>query len=250
MMRRKLKWLLLGLASYLLMLIATLPMRPVYDLFATKMAPLSLQGVQGKLWNGQASAVHYNNIGLGSINWSFKPTELLSGQFGFDFINQDNQTHSTGIAGMSMFGKTYLDNVSGHAPASNLYKMLGSYPLNLSGKILYDIQQLRLNNNVVELIQGTMTWQKAAIQAPFPAELGTIEVQLSSEQENMLLQISNKGGQLGVQGSVKVLKDKRIQSDIRIIPRKNADPGLVNILRSFGKADRSGTITIIYNGYI
>lgn len=249
-MRRALKWFLLGLASYLIILVATVPIRPVYGLFAASLAPLSLQGVQGKLWDGQASNVIYNNLSIGSISWVYRPAELLGGRFGFDFINEDQQTRTSGTAGISLLGQAYLDNVNGYAPASNLYQMLGSYPLTLNGKMLYTVNQLRLNNNKLEYIEGSMTWRNAAILAPFQAKLGTLELQLSSEQENILVQISNKGGQLGIEGSVTIQADKRIQTDLRITPRKNADPNLVNVLRSFGKSDRSGRITIKFNGYI
>ncbi|HED17261.1 MAG TPA: type II secretion system protein N [Gammaproteobacteria bacterium] len=249
-MKRGLKWLLLGLASYLVILIATLPIRPVYSLFAASLAPLNLQGVQGKLWNGRATRVYYNKLSIGSISWTYRPTDLLSGHIGFDFINQDHLTRTSGTAGISLLGQPYLENVDGYAPASNLYKMLGSYPLSLSGKMQYTLNQLRLNNNQIGLIQGSMTWRNAAIQAPFQARLGTLELQLSSEQGNILIQISNKGGQLGLEGSIIIQADKRIQTDLRITPRKNANPGLINVLRSFGKSDRSGHITIKFNGYI
>jgi len=249
-MKRGLKWFLLGLASYLIILVATLPIRPVYSLFAAQLAPLSLQGVQGKLWNGRATTVSYDNLNIGSISWSYKPADLLSGRVGFDFINKDRQTQTSGTASISLLGTAYLSNVNGYAPASNLYNMLGTYPLTLSGKMNYAVNQLRLSNDRIEHIQGTMTWRNASIQAPFQAKLGTLELQLSSEQDNILIKISNKGGQLGIDGSVTMQADKRIQTDLRITPRKNADPNLINVLRSFGKSDRSGRITIKFNGYI
>jgi len=249
-MKRGLKWFLLGLTSYLIILVATLPIRPVYSLIANSLAPLSLQGVQGKLWNGRASAVHYNKLRMGSISWTYRPGELISGRFGFDFINEDRQTRTSGTAGISLLGQPYLSNVSGYAPASNLYSMLGSYPLTLGGKMQYTVNQMRLNNNRIEHIQGTMTWRNAAIKAPFQARLGALELQLSSQQDNILILVSNKGGQLGIEGSITVQADKRIQTDLRITPRKNANPNLINVLRSFGKSDRSGRITIKYSGYI
>jgi len=249
-MKRGLKWFLLGLASYLIILIATLPVRPVYSLLAARLAPLSLQGLQGKVWVGRATAVRYSGLNVGSVSWSYKPLDLLGGGFGFDFVNQAEQTRTSGTAGISLLGTAYLDNVNGFAPASNLYKMLGSYPLTLSGEMSYAINQLRLSNNQIEHIEGSMTWRNAAIQSPFKAKLGMLELQLSSEQDNILINISSKGGQLGIAGTVTVQTDKRIQTNLRITPQKNADPNLLNVLRSFGKSDRNGIITIKYNGYI
>ncbi len=249
-MRRGMKWFLLGLASYLIILIATIPVRPVYSLFADSLAPLSLQGVQGKVWNGRASAVHYNNLGVGSISWNYRPAELMTGRIGFDFTNEDRQTRTAGIAGVSLLGTPYLSNVKGYAPASNLYNMLGTYPLTLGGKMQYDMSHIRLKNNQIDYIQGSITWLNATIRAPFQAKLGKLDMQVSSQDNSILIQISNKGGQLGIDGSITVQMDKRIQTDIRITPRKNANPNLINVLRSFGKSDRSGRITIKYSGYI
>jgi len=249
-MRRGMKWFFLGLASYLIILIATIPVRPVYSLFAARLAPLSLQGVQGKVWNGRASAVHYNKLGVGSISWDYRPAELISGRFGFNFTNEDRQTRTTGTAGVSLLGTPYLSNVKGYAPARNLYSMLGTYPLTLGGKMQYDMSKIRLKNNQIDYIQGSITWLNATISAPFQAKLGTLDLQISSQENSIQIQVTNKGGQLGVEGSITVQTDKRIQTDIRITPRKNANPGLINVLRSFGKSDRSGRITIVYNGYI
>ncbi len=244
------KWLLIGLASYLVVLIITVPVRPVYSLLAKQLAPLKLQGVQGTLWDGRAATVHYDQIRVGSLNWNFALREILGGRFGFFFMNQDNHTQTSGIAGISLLGQTYMNNVNGFAPAANVYNMLSSYPLNVNGKVNYQLQQVRLADNWVQSIQGNMTWRNAAIRSPFAATLGTLELLLSTEQNNLQIQVSNQGGHLGIEGTITVHADKRIQTDLLLTPRKNANPNLVNVLRSFGKSDRSGRISIKYNGYI
>ena len=77
----------------MLLLIATIPAKPVTDLINSN-TPITIQGVSGTLWNGKAYLITaQNNIKIDRTEWSFSLWKLFLGKVAVDvdakFLDND-----------------------------------------------------------------------------------------------------------------------------------------------------------------
>ena len=80
---RLLRWVIPAVVLvYLLFVAARLPASLLSEPLQQQVQGLSLAGVQGSLWSGEAVSASYKQLDLGELQWDFAPSALFSGQWG------------------------------------------------------------------------------------------------------------------------------------------------------------------------
>ena len=249
-MGRRFKWLWPLLISYLVFLVVLMPVRPLYALLAPHLDGLQVSAPRGRIWKGEAERIRQGNLELGRLQWSLAPATLLRGALGFHFVNQDQLTRTTGVAAITLGGDILLLDVQGHAPAANLYALLGMFPLGIAGTAEYRFEELRLDSGSPVVARGELDWRNARLLSPLQATLGNLHFRIQGEDGKLEVQVSDKGGPLGVSGSIHIEAGKGYDTDLLIRPRKQAAPALVNTLRNLGKPRADGAIALRYSGVL
>lgn len=103
--------------------------------FALKHAPavrgLSIEGVEGTVWQGRANNIAWQRVNYGSVQWDFQFSKLfqakaeLAVRFG---RNSDMNLSGKGRVGYSMSG-AYAENLVASMPARNVMKYAPAIPV-------------------------------------------------------------------------------------------------------------------------
>lgn len=138
MARRRLRlFILLGVAAYLLSLIATLPARL---LFADARDDAVLGTVTGTIWSGEGSM----NAGH-SLRWDWAPLDSLA-QFGF-VVDLSVRGPDTALSGQASWrpGRVELSNIEGPATGTLISAIFPTLPFTCDFPMVVNLNKVRLS---------------------------------------------------------------------------------------------------------
>ena len=248
-MKRTIKLVLLALAGFTFFMLVTFPAEYAYQAVHARIKNLSLSGINGSLWSGSAGYVQYRSTPLGSLNWSLHPHDILRGHLETDFSLSSDEMLTKGTAGREIFGAAYTKNLEGHLPAALLGKLLGIKNVVPAGKLHFSMQRMEFSpKGRLESAIGRITWEQAGISSPAQAVLGNLNVQVSTEKEGIVFNISDENSPIKVKADLLVCPDGKYELNGKLIPTPAAQAGLSKSLSMLGKPDKNGVIKIKYAG--
>ncbi|MEH6564825.1 MAG: type II secretion system protein N [Halopseudomonas sp.] len=235
--------LLLALLVYLATLMSNLPASLVWRQVAPSLpAKVELQGISGSLWQGQVANMQVEGIDQGGLRWDWRPAALFSGELALDleWRPRNSQVYATLRLGP---GSVLLEKVNGRLDARSM-AMVNKAPFILTGDWLLDVPRLKLEDfeRVVEA-EGRIAWQDAGGGLPQPLALGHLVAQLSSDNDWLVMQLSDQQGPLGLSGTAKWRPAQALQLDTRLQARPQAEAGLAEGLKLLGRPDAQGWVT-------
>ncbi len=245
-------YILIAVISYLFFTLTNVPAAKVLTLLKSYVElPAQINGIEGSLWNGSAQAVVIKNQPtLKNISWSINPVSLLLAQ-----VSANVQAH---VEGQAVNGHVNASLLSGSVDISDLRAELTAKELQqlmnlpfgeLQGKISLEIQQLSIEGQNIARINGVARWNKAKFTLAETVSLGNIQIKLDSDEDkNILAEISNKGGQIKLQGEARLQPNKNYQLDMKFIPSKNSTPNIKQSLAMFAKRQTNGSYRLKQNG--
>lgn len=220
-MKKHWKLALLGFVLYLVFLLVLTPASWWLRL-APLPAGLQLAQVSGTLWRGEIQQLSYQQLRLPALSWQLNPWSLLGlsarlqVQSGSLQVPEQPYLQATLQAG---FGRISLQDTMLKVPVASVLPYLQlPLPVQATGDLLIDIQQLQLAQQQCLRLQGQASWLDASLQPPtgtwlnlqhIHASLSCEERQpvLTTDPENLLsLAIRatvSPAGALRVQGSLK-----------------------------------------------
>jgi hypothetical protein len=242
-------YIITGILAYFVFLVTSIPAQPVIGAFKESL-PVSIGNISGTLWHGKAGTViTRNNVKLDDVEWSFIPWRLLLARLAFDvnaeFNNSPLSTRvSTGI------GRTVgIDDLDMILPASKTASLI-SLPIGeLSGDIHLRIDKARFTQGSVPRVEGTVDWTRAAVTIAETADLGNISVVVSENEESPIMaSISNKGGQLALNGNFTTTDQGNYSLKLNMKPGATASSNLASSLEMFAKKQRNGEFVLNNKG--
>ncbi|MGD8483272.1 MAG: type II secretion system protein N [Thioalkalispiraceae bacterium] len=248
-MKQKIKLIILAITGFLFFLLATFPAQYAYQIIQPRIKTLSLSNIDGTLWNGSAGSVRYQATPLGALNWSLHPHDILRGHLETDFSLVSSQLQTTGTAGREVFGAAYTKNLQGHIPAQLFSKQLGLKSFVPAGKIHFSMQRMEFSpKGRLESAIGHITWEQAGISSPTQAILGNLKIDVSTEKEGVVFNISDENSPIKVKADLLVCPDGKYELNGELTPTPQAQMGLSQSLALLGKPDKNGVIKIKYEG--
>jgi len=244
-MRRYLIW---GLAGYFLFLIATFPAQMALGLALRGQSDIGVSNVEGTLWSGSVGTIATRKASLGPVVWDWRPSALLLGRFEYDTFFQLAGGGGEVRVGRGLFDGFYLKTLEGNLNGAQLTQWIAVPGTQLGGSILVDLPWAEFSNGTVTGLQGSIVWENASVIAPMQLALGTLQVELSEKDGELIGTVSDRGGPLAVSGAVALHDGNRYGLNAKIKPRADVDPALQDALSLLGQPDRAGNFTISYSG--
>lgn len=144
--RRIILFVVLGIAAYLLAMLATIPASAI-----VKNQPWRT-GVAGTLWNGEVGVA-----GGSKLEWQMAPLRSLTSlAFAADFKGSGPDTDLGGRMLMHPGGRVVLDNVSGSAHASLLQAFQPNLPFTCDMAMQVEIKRIAISGGS-RMMDGTLT---------------------------------------------------------------------------------------------
>ena len=202
---------------YLLFLVLTLPAAHVVGILDLPPDRLSHQRPEGTWLAGNSSDVWIGTFSLGEVRWRLKPAALLLGclEYKLHFDSSVSQ-RGRGRIGSCIGARTLLEDLMASVPARDLGILLSNGLLAVGGQIVADVDYLGRSGEAFKKAQGRILWRSAVIEAPNRLRLGSVTLDLATQDGALRGRLSNQGGEVGLSGHVTLDAENRYQLDLRL----------------------------------
>lgn len=242
------RYLLIGVAAYAVVLIAKLPAAVAYPWVQGVLRPLAVSGLQGSVWSGSAANVRYQQMNLGEVGWTLRPLSLLGGAVGADLTVDGPLGQGHGIAGVGLSGDGFVDDFAGKVSAAAVAPLVKLQAARPEGRIELNITHLQLNGRIPVEAEGEVTWSQARVAIPQPVDLGSFSATLSTDAEGVRAALRDQKSPL-VLDAVLVLKgDGSYRLSGRVSAKSDAPTQLHNLLRGAGVRRPGGALPLNFTG--
>jgi general secretion pathway protein N len=241
----------LAIAGYLFFLLYSLPAQQVAGwLGDNNQSTLTLRGINGTIWSGEAEHAYYQARPLGQIEWHFKPSRLFLGKLAYDIELQQTgqQLQGTLLAGLG--NSVRLEAVDALLLASQVPAWLQQRQMRLDGKIRAQQLDLAFTDGRLTAAEGTLQWLEGSVLSPLNLALGDLQADLTTDEDtgDITAELRDLKGAIAIQGEARLKVDGNFQVKGKLKPGDKADPGIASALRAFGRPQPDGSIQLNYAG--
>ncbi len=235
--RRSMRRLVIaGVVTLILGLIISFPARVAYTWFATP--GVSISGITGSVWRGQASEGAVAGIYLTDIRWRFRPLALFRGEAAFGLSAQPISGFVDADIGVGLGGSVRLSNVSAALPIRSLERHVAVS--GIDGDIRLQLEQVVLEDGVPVDAAGVVDVANLVIRPLAASALGDYRATLATDGQTIRGIVQDTSGVLEVSGNIELSRD-RSYSFIGLIAARPEAPAAVNDqLQYLGSADAEG----------
>lgn len=255
MIKRVIKFSLIGLLAYVLFLLLRFPASAVVSRVDTR--PAVLSGISGSVFNGEVDTITMPNNALPTgpeqflienVGWRFSPTKLFSGAGGASISFDAYNGHGEGQVAQTFSGASQVSDFRYVTDADGINVLLD--PLaEVAGQLAIDVADLTLRNQLLESFTGMIEWRGTQILRPVPARLGTVEISIEpDEAESHVATVAASGGELTISGTVRVALNGDFSTDLLIQPDPSASRELTDMLRAMARPSSDGSFRVRRNG--
>jgi hypothetical protein len=223
-------------ASYLILLTATIPAKPVVELLNNS-TPVMMQGISGTMWNGKAVLTTINNTTqLKDTEWSFTVWKLLIGQIAIDVNSRYLDNNIDAELGASFTGTYFVNNLIAQLPAKDVAQLANIPLAQLTGLISFNIEYAQWKRGELPLASGEISWNDATVTMTDTASLGNVSITLGeSEQQLLNADINNQGGDIKITGYAQLVPEANYEVNIKLSPTATASNNIKQGLGLFSK---------------
>lgn len=245
---KKKYYLLTAIISYFVFLIATIPAKPVTDLINDN-TPVTINGVSGTLWSGNAYIVSFQDIQLKKTKWSFNAWKLFIGKIAITINSRFSGNDISAELGTSFLGRYFINDLSAKITAREVTQ-LAEIPLaQLDGLISLNIEHAQWKQGELPLASGEIKWTNASVTVADTASLGNISILLSeSEQQLLNAEIKNQGGDIKISGLAELVAEADYSIDIKLSPTATANNNIKQSLGLFAQKQPNGDFLLKKSG--
>jgi len=245
---KKRHYFLTAAISYFVLLIITIPAKPVIELINDN-TPVTVQGVSGTLWSGKAYIISMDNIQLKKTEWSFSLWKLFIGKIAIDVNSRYLNNDIAAELGTSFIGRYFVNNLSAKIAAQEIAQLANIPMAQLDGMISLDIEHAQWKQGELPLATGEIKWTDATITVAETASLGNISILLSeSEQQLLNAEIKNQGGDIKINGTAELVPEADYAVDIKLLPTATASNNIRQSLGLFARKQPNGEYILKKSG--
>ena len=237
----------LGVGAYLLILVATFPATHISAALEDQVTDLTMNGVSGSVFSGQAVQVVYQSLDLGTVHWRFRPLQLLLGRLEYrvELGLPANTGHLN--AGRTLTGRTYVDDVDIEVLPGRLVNHYSPVTFNSSGTMQLLFDTFSPGDDYSGEVAGRVIWRDAAILEPVSLVLGQLEMDVSTGNGQLVGRFKDSGD-LGVRGEVALSPINEYRVDLLLRPGTAIEADTLVVLEQFSQRQANGDYRIDLSG--
>lgn len=255
---RIVRLVLLGLLAYIVSVVFLFPAAPLIEKIKPQIKPVQLAGVTGKLFNGKVGSVIYADdllpLEFQNVTWKLAPGALLKGGAGANVTFQGYGGQGEGQVRKQWNGDINVSDLTFNAIAKELEVLLPGPVADFRGSIEGQIDSVQLVDQLLQTFEGTINWKDAVIITRLygpevAANLGLFNIVVSPEDNAAhLVTLKSSGGDLVLDGTVKLSANGDYTTDLLLTPAANAPQPLVDVLKQRTRPDAGGGYKIQHSG--
>lgn len=239
----------LGIGAYLLVLVITFPASRVSGMLQERIDDLSLNGVSGSVFSGQAAQLVYQGLDLGPLHWQFRPFALLLGriEYRIELKNPDNRGHLS--MGKSLSGRTLVHDVDFVLLPDRLINHYSPNKVKTSGTFHIVFDAFNPGTDYSGDVNGQIEWQDAVILEPISLVLGQLAVEVVTENGELVARVT-QGGDLGVTGEMALSAAYAYRINLLLRAGTVADSATLEVLDRSAQRQPNGDYRIDVSGQL
>lgn len=181
----------------------SIPAETAWTRVAERAPMLRLQGLTGRIWEGQAQGVSIKAMPMGSAHWQLSPWRALTGAAaGSVQLSGGPITLNTELSADQT--ELTLSALTASIPATLLEPALDIPALRLQGMIDLRADQVLVSNGILKSAKGMLQWNDLGVSGLAEARLGGVRVDFAPEGQDIVGKVSDLGGPLAVEGTIRV----------------------------------------------
>ena len=220
-----------GIAAYLLILVATFPVSYLVGAIEQRVPGLQLYEVSGSPWSGQAARVSIRGTDIGGVHWAFQPLRLLTGNLEYRVELRDARYHGNGRLGLSFAGRLHGRDIRVQFPPAVVIDQFPPAGVAAAGELSLQLDSCELGSGLPTAVQGTLRWLGASISTPLQLQLGDLGFDLASTDAGLVATVA-QGGALGLSGNVTLQQGGRYVVNLGLQPGTAVDADARDMLNT------------------
>lgn len=239
--------IVLGLISFLVLLLFTAPARLVEEALPDTGADIQLNGYSGRLLSGQAANLSFKGVSYRNLSWQLHPLSGLTGTLAADLTLADPHAELTTFVQASSQGNWQVAELNGELDIASLQSLASKLKnYRLAGVLKFNAINLGFNDGRYDQASGEIQWQSGVIRVNnMDFSLGEIDAQLSSSDGNLILNFQGSSF-VRPNGSVKLSPTGEYEMILNIDPAQL--PADASMLVRFGRQSANGQVQFQMKG--
>ena len=241
-MKSALKWFSLCLVVYFIFLIVKLP--AVHVLSRVQLPKgVSVSGVMGTVWDGQAQRVQANGLPVNNLKWSLSFFPLLFGQISADIkagnIRDTDQISVTGHISVSG-QRLQADDLLAYVPTNLVIRLL-PLPIPIEAEGRFKVQLNKVDYEAgCQTFTGKGEWLNASYTGVTGVvALGNFDTDLSCQNGNIVVHV-NQPNSFGLTAKANIPANMKFKIEGRFKPEASLPKEVHQAAQFFGKPDSDG----------
>lgn len=235
--RRSMRRLVIaGALTLILGLIISFPARIAYTWFASPV--VSMSGIAGSVWRGQASEGAVAGIYVTDLRWRFRPLALFRGEAAFAISAQPVSGYFDGDVGLGPGGSVRLTNVSAALPIRSLERHGGLR--GIDGDIRVQMERVVLKDGMPVDATAVVDITNVVVREIAASTLGDYRATVATDGQTIRSIVQDTSGVLEVSGTIELSPDRSYSFTGLIAARPEAPAAVSDQLQYLGSADAQG----------
>ena len=245
------RWIGLGVAAYLIFLVATLPATFVTRRLTAQ--GLVLSGVSGSIWNGRANASQLNGLTFTSLRWQVRPASLLLGRLSLDMQATRDDGYINGRVSLRTGQRIDIADLRMALPIHALRGFAGALAANWQGTLQAQFAELSLERGWPRRARGSIDAQNLSGPARQPTAIGGYRVTFDSADKTSNGDLSGQvasqdDAPVDVAGVLRIQANRQYFIEAQIGTRANTPASILQALQYLGPPNPQGRRTFSLSG--
>ncbi|MDP9139204.1 MAG: type II secretion system protein N [Pseudomonadota bacterium] len=244
--------ILAGTLTFLAGVLIQAPAALVYAWIAPKaQIPLGLIGITGTLTHGKAAQARYGNqVLIADVDWTLRPLNLLMAQLRYRLHSDKVPLILDGEVSQG-FGGTGFHQMKATGDLRAMAEVAGQAFVPVNGTLDLDLISLQLRDDWPVSADGVAQLNGVAwTLSKEPVPLGDYQAQVRTEGDQIIAQISTRGGSVEIGGEARLKTDRSYSYSLKLKPKADAPPMIVNLMKQLGTPDAQGSYTLNREGKV
>jgi general secretion pathway protein N len=241
-MKQSIKWILLGIVTYVGFLIIKLP---AIQLISRLQLPanIGISGISGTIWQGQAQQLTINGLVVDQVEWKLSFWPLLTGKAKLELKGGNlRQAEEISFSGLLWLGQDSVaaDNFNLYLPSDLVIAQL-PLPIAVNAKGRFSLKLTELDyQQGCQALSGKGQWLNAEVVGlQSPINLGTFNADLSCIENDVLISVKEPNS-FGLSARARIPNNLRFSVEGRFKPDPSLPDEVKQAAQFFGQPDAEG----------
>ncbi|MEZ5543270.1 MAG: type II secretion system protein N [Pseudomonadota bacterium] len=248
-MKRAWRFIALGIAVYIPVLLLTLPVERLTGAVTRQIDGLQIGAVSGSVFAGEAGSLAYQGEELGPVGWRFSPTGLLRGRLEYLLDLRNPDYRGAGRVGLGLNGVLVGHAFDLQLQADRLINTFTPVAISSSGQLRLQLDRFTLERGQARDVTGVLEWAAAELRSPVQLPLGDISCAIENREQDLVARVT-QGGALGVAGDITLGPDGRYTIRLLLQPGPEVAPATTGLLEAMLRRQPDGKFLINSTGRI